>query len=400
MLPIEIKPGIYWIGVEDRTTDLFEGLWPIKREGVSYNSYLIKDDKKVIIDLTKSLKEEEFFSNIERIVDLREIDYIVINHLEPDHTGSINLLRRISPKSVILGSEKTKEMLKDFYGIMDKVELVKEGDEIPLGGKTLKFFSTPMIHWPETIMTYEISTKILFSCDAFGSYGTLNGSIFDDECEDLSFYKEEAIRYYANIVAKFSKMVLKAIEKLKGIPIEIIAPSHGRIWRKNPEEIVNLYKELAEFSESGGKPGITLIYGSMYGNTEIMMNGVAQGIIESGVPCKIFDVSHTHPSYILPYLWTQKGVMIGTPTYEGGLFPPMINILKLASLKNIKNKKVGMFGSYGWSGGALKELERIIEPLNWQIIDFLEFRGKPKEKELKEGKELGRKFGELIKKES
>jgi anaerobic nitric oxide reductase flavorubredoxin len=397
MLPVEIRHGIYWIGVDDRTTDLFEGLWPITREGVSYNAYLINDKKKAIIDLTKSMKGDEFFDNINKIVDVSKIDYIVVNHMEPDHSGVIRTFRKISPETTILGSERTKKMLEEFYGIKDKVEAVKDGDKISLGEKTLKFFSTPLVHWPETIMTYEISNKILFSCDAFGSYGALGGSVFDDECENLGFYKKEAVRYYVNIVAKFSKMVLKAIDKLKDVPVEIIAPSHGRVWRKDPGTIVELYSKLARLEDEQAEHGVTLIYGSMYGNTEKMMNAVAQGISKTGIPLKIFDVSRTHVSYILPSLWTKSGVMIGAPTYEAGLFPTMGEVLRMAALKNIKNKKFAMFGSYGWSGGALKEINEIVKPVNWPLTDSFEFIGMPTDEELKKGEEFGRKFGQLIK---
>jgi len=326
-----------------------------------------------------------------------EIDYMVINHMEPDHSGVIRTFRKISPQTVILGSERTKKMLEEFYGIKDKVEVVKDGDEISLGDKTLKFFSTPMVHWPETIMTYEVSNKILFSCDAFGSYGALGGSLFDDECTNLDFYKKEAVRYYVNIVAKFSKMVLKAIDKLKDVPVEIIAPSHGRVWRANPGAIVGLYKKLASFASEQADPGVTLIYGSMYGNTESMMNAVAQGISETGIPLKIFDVSRTHVSYILPSLWMNSGVMVGAPTYEAGLFPSMAGVLRMAELKSVKNKKYAMFGSYGWSGGALKEIKEILEPINWQLTDSFEFIGMPTDEELSSGEVFGREFGEYIK---
>jgi anaerobic nitric oxide reductase flavorubredoxin len=397
MLPVEIRSGIYWIGVDDRTTDLFEGLWPITQEGVSYNAYLINDKKKAVIDLTKSLKGDEFFDNINKIVDVSLIDYIVVNHMEPDHSGVLRTFRKITPETIILGSKKTKEMLEAFYDIKDNVEVVNDGDEISLGEKTLKFFSTPMVHWPETIMTYEVSDKILFSCDAFGSYGTLGGSVFDDECENLDFYKQEAVRYYVNIVAKFSKMVLKAIDKLKDVPVEIIAPSHGRVWRKDPGTIVELYKKLANLVSEEAEVGITLIYGSMYGNTEKMMNAVAQGISKTGIPLKIFDVSRIHVSYILPSLWMKNGVIIGAPTYEAGLFPTMGDVLTMAARKSIQNKKFAMFGSYGWSGGALKEIKEIVEPLKWQLTDSFEFIGMPTDEELKSGEEFGKKFGELIK---
>ncbi len=397
MLPVEISSGIYWIGVDDRTTDLFEGLWPITREGVSYNSYLIRDKKKAIIDMTKSIKGDEFFDNINEIAAIKDINYIIINHMEPDHSGILRTFRKISPNVKILGSQKTKEMLQDFYGIKDNVEVVKDGDEISLGEKTLRFFSTPMVHWPETIMTYEVSNKILFSCDAFGSFGVLGGSIFDDECKNLNFYMDEAVRYYVNIVAKFSKMVRGAIDKLKSVPVEVIAPSHGRVWRKDPGMIVELYKKLASLESEQADSGVTLIYGSMYGNTENMMNAVAQGISGAGIPLEIFDVSRTHVSYILPSLWTKSGVMIGAPTYEAGLFPTMGDVLRMAELKRITNKKFAMFGSYGWSGGALKEIKNIVEPVKWELTDSFEFKGGPSKEELKKGEEFGRKFGKLLK---
>jgi len=396
MPAVEIKPDVYWIGVNDRTTDLFEGLWPITEEGVSYNAYLINDEKKAIVDLSKALKTDEFFDRIAEIVPVSEIDYVVINHMEPDHTGVLRTLRKIAPGATILGSAKTKKMLESFYGITEKVRVVEDGEALSLGRRTLQFFSTPFVHWPETMMTFETSHRILFSCDAFGSYGALRGAIFDDECKDLGFYQKEALRYYVNIVAKFSKPVLKAIGKLADVPVEIIAPSHGLIWRKNPRLIVDLYKKWAEYASGETEAGITLIYGSMYGNTETMMNAVAQGISRVGVPLEIFDAARTHVSYILPSLWTKAGVMVGAPTYEGTLFPPMAQVLEMATLKRVLNKKVAMFGSYGWSGGALKHLKKIIEPVRWEMVDSLEFVGKPSDEDLKKGAEFGASFAEII----
>ena len=397
MLPIEIKPNIYWIGVNDRTTDLFEGLWPITEEGVSYNSYLIDDEKKAIVDLTKSLKTDEFLDQINQITDLSLLDYVIINHMEPDHSGVIRTLRQVAPQVVILGTEKTQAMLESFYNISEGVQVVEDGDTLSLGKYTLRFVHTPFVHWPETMMTYEISERILFSCDAFGSYGALRGGIFDDECADPDFYEREALRYYTNIVATFSKAVLKAIAKLSDVPVSIIAPSHGLVWRHNPQYIVDLYKQWAEYATDPTEVGITLLYGSMYGNTENMMNAVAQDISREGVPLTIFDVSHTHSSYILPSLWTQRGVLVGAPTYEGSLYPPMAQVLDMAAIKRIHNKKLVYFGSYGWSGGAKRHLKRIIEPLKWEMVDAFEFIGGPTEEDLRKGKQLGARFARLIK---
>lgn len=397
MPPIEIKPNVYWIGVNDRTTDLFEGLWPITQEGVSYNAYLIDDEKKAIIDLAKALKTDEFFDQIDQVVDISQLDYIVVNHMEPDHSGVLRTLRRMTSQATILGTEKTRAMLESFYGITDQVEVVQDGDTLSLGQHTLKFVYTPFVHWPETMMTYETTEKILFSCDAFGSYGALRGGIFDDEYTDPEFYEREALRYYVNIVSVFSKPVLNAIAKLSDVPVSIIAPSHGLIWREKPQLIVDLYRTWAEYATGQTEAGITMLYGSMYGNTEKMMNAVAQGVSQEGVPLTIFDVAHTHVSYILPYLWKQRGVIIGAPTYEGSLFPLMAQVLDMAAQKRIRNKKVARFGSYGWSGGAQRHFERLIQPLKWELTDSFEFMGSPSDEDLRRGETLGSQFARLIK---
>ena len=396
MPAVEIKPDVYWIGVNDRTTDLFEGLWPVAEEGVSYNTYLINDEKRVIVDLVKAIKTDEFFDQIDEVMDVADIDYVVINHMEPDHTGVLRTLNRIIPNVTILGTAKMKEMLEAYYGITENVRVVEDGETLSLGKRSLKFVHTPFIHWPETMVTYETREKILFSCDAFGSYGALRGALFDDECQDPHFYEKEALRYYVNIVANFSRPVLNAIDKLSGVDINIIAPSHGLIWRKNLGHIIALYKKWAEYASGETEPGITLIYGSMYGNTEAMMNAVAQGISSAGVPVEIFDVSRIHVSYILPSLWTKMGVIVGAPTYEGKLFPAMTQVLEMAALKHIRHKKAAYFGSFGWSGGALNQLEKIIEPIKWELIHTLEFKGGITQDRLKEGEEFGRKFAGII----
>jgi len=397
MLPIEIQSGVYWIGVNDRTTDLFEGLWPIAYEGVSYNSYFIDGRTKAIIDGTKSTKVEEFFDQVRELTDISTVDYLIINHMEPDHSGLLKALRSIVPHITILCSPKAKDMLQSFYGIADNVRTVVDGETLSLGTTELKFFSTPFVHWPETIMTYDTSRRILFSCDAFGGYGAFHGALFDDEGTEATFYESEALRYFSNILTTFSRMVLRAIEKLAGTPIDVIAPSHGLIWRQDPGRIVELYKRWAGYATGRTEAGITLIYGSMYGFTETMMNAIARGISSVGIPLKIFNAARTHPSYILPSLWTRAGVMVGAPTYEGALFPLVVHVLNIAAMKRVLNKKVARFGSYGWSGGAQRNFEKIIEPLDWELTDVLEFIGKPTKEDLKRGEEFGARFAELVK---
>ena len=397
MPAVEIRKNVYWIGVNDRTTDLFEGIWPIKEEGVSYNSYLILDKKKVLIDLSKALKTDEFFSQIQDLAPIQDLDFIVMNHLEPDHTGVLKTFLQINPKATILGTPKMKELLANFYGITENFQVVQDGESLDIGNRTLQFVHTPFVHWPETMMTYDGAEKILFSCDGFGGYGALVGTIFDDECKDLRFYEQESLRYYVNIVAKFSKPTLNAIGKLGGIEVKVIAPSHGLIWRSNPGRIIELYKKWAEYASGPTEPGITLVYGSMYGNTERVMDVVAQGITKAGVPLQIFDAARTHVSYILPALWVNRGVVIGAPTYEGALFPPVMDVLNHAAVKRILNKKAVMFGSFGWSGGALRNIKQIIEPIKWELEDSFEFNGSPTKEDLDRARSFGQKFAEQIK---
>ena len=396
MPPVQIKPDIHWIGVNDRTTDLFEGLWPITQEGVSYNTYLINDEKKVIIDLAKSLKTDEFLHQIDRVIDISQLDYVIMNHMEPDHSGVIRTMRRVAPNVTILCSEKGRDMLESFFGITDNVQVVADGDSLDLGHHTLRFVSTPFVHWPETMMTYEVENQILFSCDAFGGYGALHDTIFDRDCTNLDYYERESLRYYVNIVAIFSRSVLRAIDKAGSIPISVIAPSHGLIWCKNPEHIVQLYKKWSEYATGPTEPGVTLLFGSMYGNTEAVMNVVAQGISDESVPVNIFDVNHTHASYILPSLWTQRGVMVGAPTYEGSLFPPMENVLEVANHKRVRNKLAARFGSYGWSGGAQRRFDQLAEQLKWTVVESFEFAGGATEEQLAEGKAFGARFARAV----
>ncbi len=397
MPSVEIRPEVYWIGLNDRTTDLFEGIWPVSHEGVTYNSYLLRDEKKVIIDLAKGFKTDEYFECIDALVPLSEIDYIVVNHMEPDHTGAIRALIRIPRNLTILATEKAKEMLAAFYGITENVRVVSDGEELSIGKRTLKFVHAPFVHWPETMVTYDVTDRILFSCDAFGGYGALPGTIFDDQCSDLVFYEREALRYYVNIVAKFSAPTLKAIEKLAGTPIEVIAPSHGLVWRRDPGRIIELYRQWAQLAQGGGEKGVTLVYGSMYGNTEKMMNAVAQGISRAGLPVEIFDAARVHPSYILPALWTYRGVMVGAPTYEGTLFPPVAQAIDMAALKRVVNKKAAIFGSYGWSKGGMAAFRKLVEPLKWDVTEMLEFRGSPTADQLRQGEELGERFAAAVK---
>ncbi|MHC5213928.1 MAG: FprA family A-type flavoprotein [Planctomycetota bacterium] len=392
---VSISKQIYWVGMNDRESRLFESLWPLP-QGVCYNSYLIMDEKVALLDTVKTTSSQGLLSKLRNLIEKgRSIDYLVIHHLEPDHSGSIPILLRVFPGITILGTKKTAEFLEHLYNIKDNVKVVSDGDELVLGKHKLIFKSTPMVHWPETMMSYEPNAKILFSGDAFGGFGALNGGIFDDDV-DLDFYEDEILRYFSNIVGKFSSMVQKAIEKLKDYEIRIIASTHGPIWRNDPERIINLYNQ---WSRQESEKGIVVAYASMYGNTERMMEAVLRGIIEAGLQCiRVHNVSKSHHSFILRDIWRYKGLILGSPTYDVKLFPPMESLVRLLSSKMIQNRYVGIFGNYGWSGGAVKTLKEFVDQAKLQLVEpAVEARFSAEREQLDDCFTLGQKVAQLVK---
>ncbi len=397
MKPQEIRPGVWWVGVNDRVTELFEGLWPISQVGVSYNSYLIKDEKSALVDLSKEMLSDDYLAQINEVFDIASLDYIIINHMEPDHSGALKRLLELAPQAVILGMPKAVKMLNDFYGLTENVEHLSNGQELSLGRNTLRFVYTPFVHWPETMMTYLVEQKVLFSCDGFGGYGALDGAIFDDTCADLEYYEAESLRYFTNIVASFSKSVLRAISNFEGVSIEMVAPSHGLIWRKHPERIIELYQKWSGHYQSPAEVGITALFGTMYRNTEHALSAALDGIASESVPVKVHDVRKAHISHILPDLWTQRGVLVAAPTYEGGMFPSMADALTMADRKRVKNKKAAYLGSFAWSGGAEKEFERFAEKMEWDVLNSFGFIGGPKGADLDRARELGVQLARAVK---
>ncbi|MHA2060361.1 MAG: FprA family A-type flavoprotein [Candidatus Ranarchaeia archaeon] len=404
MTAIEFKPGVYWVGVNVRTDDKFEGMWPIPY-GVSLNSYIVKGEKIAVIDLVREWKGSamDFHRQLESAgIKEEDIDYIVLNHLEPDHTELLLSLLRNAPNAEIITTEKGAAMIKSFYDVTKNIRIVKTGDTLDLGSKTLQFYEIPYVHWPETMVTYLKEDKVLFSCDAFGSFGSLDGAVFDDEAstERHTFLYDESLRYYANIVALYSNMVLRAIEALKPLDIKVIAPSHGLVWRKNPAEIVERYVKFANYSKGIGlKPKITVIFGSMYGNTESMLDAVLRGISKvDGVELEVQEAANdNHSSYILASAWESGGLVFGMPTYEGKMFPPMVSVLDHLTRKGVKQKTVFRFGSYGWSGGAQRDFENLTKNAQWEMVPSLEFKGGPTVDDLQEGEKKGEEFARLIK---
>jgi flavorubredoxin len=389
----EIASGIYYVGVNDHETDLFEGLWPLP-EGVSYNSYVVKSKKTAVIDTVKILFVDEFLKKVEEVTPFEEIDYIILNHLEPDHSSSLLRLLEKAPKAKIYCSKKAQGMIETLYQITENIHVVEEGEKLDLGDKELVFYMDPLVHWPETMITYDSKEQVLFSCDAFGSYKALDLGIFDDEVNPDDYY-EETIRYFSNIVAKYVKYVKKAMEKLEGLPIKIIAPAHGLIWRKDPGRIIKLY---ADISERKANPSIAIIWGSMYGNTKQVVEHVAKGVKEVGVEVTVLDFSRDHLSYLLKESWKNKGIILGFPTYDGGPFLRTSYYLHLLKRKNLRDRIVGFFGSSMWSGRALKQAADALVELDWEIVEpLLEFQGAPTEELLKQAKELGKTIATKVK---
>ncbi|HBT50521.1 MAG TPA: FprA family A-type flavoprotein [Petrotoga sp.] len=393
---IKISDSIYYVGVNDRDTKLFEGLWPLER-GVSYNSYLILDEKTALIDTVKEWKVTEFFDKIRHLLNAKPLDYLIINHMEPDHSGAIPELLQEFPNLKIVGNRTTFQFIENLYKIKDNFYEIKDGESLNLGKHNLKFYLTPMVHWPETMVTYDETDKILFSGDAFGGFGTLDGGIFDDEVK-IDFFEDEIRRYFSNIVGKFSPMVQRALNKLSeaNIDIKIIASTHGPIWRKNPERIYSLYDKWSKYET---EEGVVIAYGSMYGNTEEMADYVARKLAEEGIKkIKIMNVSKTHISYIINEIWRYKGLILGSSTYNQGLFPYMESLVQWLAHTNIKNHVLGIFGTYGWSGGGVSTIVKYNEQMKWPLVaEPVEARLSAKEEDFKKLSELAKAMAKEIK---
>ena len=348
----EIKNNVYYVGVNDRNKALFEGLWPLPF-GVSYNSYIINDDKVCLIDTVEVDFFTQFIENLRGVLGDKKIDYLVINHMEPDHSGSISLLRKFYPDVKIVGNKKTFNMLQGFYGIDNNCLEVKNGDVLELGEHTLKFVLTPMVHWPETMVTLDETDHILFSGDAFGCFGALNGGLIDSQI-DTSWCEDEMIRYYSNIVGKYGMPVQNALKKLSCVQIDYICSTHGPVWHEQVSHVISLYDHMSKYET---EPGLVIVYGTMYGNTERMAEVIARAASQAGVKkISVFNVSKTHHSYILRDIFRYKGLIVGAPTYNTGLYAEMDVLLSEVANRDIKNHLIGWFGSFAWAGKAVQKI--------------------------------------------
>lgn len=364
----KVTDSVYYLGVNDRSKPLFENMWPLPN-GVSYNSYLIVDTEVVLIDTVDVCYSDTFFHRIDTILGDRPIDYLIVNHMEPDHGGSIGLLKNRYPNIKIVGNKKTFDMLKGYHGIEDNLIEVKGGDALKVGSHEFSFLMATMVHWPEVMFTYEQSEKILFSADAFGSFGALNGHVLDYEAGDISMYLDEMHRYYSCIVGKYGKFVQKVFESLSKLDLDIkyICSTHGLVWtEKYFQTVYNIYDKLSKYE---GENGAVIIYGSMYGNNEQVADIIARSLSVAGVKNIVcHNVSFSDPSVILRDVFKYKAVIIGSPTYCGDVFSPIKNILEMIRIREVKNRYYSVFGSFTWAPMAVKKLVPFAEEMGWEFV--------------------------------
>lgn len=356
----KITDTITWVGGCDRRLALFENLFPIPR-GITYNSYLIMDEKTALMDTVDGSISRQFMENVLHTLDGRPLDYLVINHMEPDHCAVIGELLCRFPDMQLVGNIKTMGLLGQFYDLdpADRALTVKDGDTLSLGQHTLKFFFTPMVHWPEVMMTYETSQGILFSADAFGSFGALGGSLFNDEVTLDSCWVEDFRRYYGNIVGKYGPQVQTALKKLAGLDIHMICPLHGLVWRTNLDWLLGKYDLWSRYQPE--EQSVALIYGSMYGDTENAMNILACALADAGVKnVAVHDVSSTHVSTLISEVFRCSHLVLACPTYNNGIYPAMLTFLHDMKALNLQNRTVGLMENGSWAPASGKQMSALL----------------------------------------
>ena len=365
----KISDKIFSVGVNDTDKVLFEGLWPLPY-GVSYNSYLVVDEKVALTDTVEHGYEEEFLSNIQEAIGDRPIDYLVVNHMEPDHSSLIAYMLAKYPELVIVANVKTLPMLKGYYDVPDeRVHIVSEGEELSLGASVLKFHMIPMVHWPETMVTWLEDEGTLFSGDAFGTFGTVSESIVDEE-DTFAEYRDEMIRYYSNIVGKYGNPVQTALKKLSGLDIRRICSTHGPVWEKNIQAVVSLYDRLSRYEV---ERGVCIVYGSMYGNTAAAADALALELEKMDIPYAIHDLACNNAGELgisgaIRDAFRYDTIVVGSPTYNNGIFPPVETFMKALQARLVKGRRFFAFGSYTWSGASVRQLNEMASSMGFEIL--------------------------------
>ncbi|RJP29578.1 MAG: MBL fold metallo-hydrolase [Candidatus Omnitrophota bacterium] len=391
----EIAKNIYSVGVLDWNMRSFHGHTYSTSRGTTYNSYLIIDDKVTLVDGVLGSFSGELINNISEIVSPEKIDYIIVNHLEADHTGALPEVIKICPNARIFCSQKCKEGLYKHYYENWNFNVVKTGDILKLGEKTLSFIEAPMIHWPDSMFTYCRQDALLMPNDAFGQHYATSQR-FDDQVDQCELM-DEAVKYYSNILWPLSAIISKKIEEIEkmDIPIKTIAPSHGIVWRRDPAKIINAYKK---WSKNESEPKVVIIYETMWGSTEKMARAISQGLMDSGVKVKIFDVAVSDRTEMTKEMMESRGYLFGSSTHDNDMLPTMAGFMEFVKGLKPKNRLVSVFGSYGWAGGAVKEIEGVIKETGLNINQpSLSIQYVPDNKALKDCYNFGVNFSKLVK---
>ncbi len=392
--PLALARGVYWVGVIDWNLRDFHGY--VTPEGTTYNAYLIVDDKITLVDTVKAEFSADMLKQISQIVDPSKIDFVIVNHVEMDHSGSLPVIMKAAPDATIYCSGKGRDGLYLHYkadGCRDwAIEAVRTGSELCLGSKTLMFIEAAMLHWPDSMHTYIKEDKILLSNDAFGQH-IATSKLFDDEVKDVM---SEAAEYYANILMPFGRIILKYINTVKelGIDINMIAPSHGIIWRQNPAKIIETYGRWAR-GETNKK--VLIIYDTMWGSTHIMAKSILEGIKAAGVEVKLLNIRKNDLSSIITDILEAPVIMVGSPTLNNGIFPSVSELLTYLKGLRPKGRQAVAFGSYGWGGGAVKAVEKELEMTGFKLIEpGLQIRYRPDEKGIAACRQLGERIAGFV----
>ncbi len=372
---VKISERIRYVGVNDHNKVIFEGMWPLPF-GVSYNSYLVVDEKIALIDTVEADFFDEFMANIHEAIGDRKIDYLIVNHMEPDHSSQIRHIISAYPEITVVGNSKTVPMMEGYHGKISKMHVVKDGDSISLGGSTLSFHLTPMVHWPETMVTYIAEEKTLFSGDAFGTFGALENGVTDSDahlCGWLgessgccSEFRDETIRYYSNIVGKFGLTVQAALKKLAGISLERICSTHGPVWEKDIPEVVALYDRLSRYEAL--EKGVCIVYGSMYGNTEKAARALSAELTKRGVKNVLHNLCSENVSYAYRDLFRFDTLIAGSPTYNNDIYPPVFNFMHGVQARLVKNRNFFAFGSFTWAGASVRLLNEVAQKCGFNLL--------------------------------
>jgi len=395
--PLPVAPDVYWVGVNDSETPLFEGLWNIP-EGVSYNSYLVRgSEKTALIDSVHEKKAEEHFAKISQLTDLSKIDYLVVNHMEPDHTGAIPQFLKKAPDAKVVFTPIAQVIFRKFYGVDPAATLVKGDDvEISLGNKTIKFIQTPWLHWPETMSTFLAEDKVLFCCDAFGAFKKLPADAImesDIDMEKQNVYQSSQ-KYFASVFNGQRDWILKAIEKFEKLKLEtrVLAPSHGPVYVASAEKIL---RRWAGWSKGAYTKTVVVAYGTMYGMTAKCLNAIEEGVKEAGGSVRYFNLSEVPPVEALTALVEAPALIIGSPTYEHEVFPKVADFVNLLRVKKFSDRCVAVFGSFGWSGEATRKLASEMSESGFELVGKpMAVYGSPTAIDLDSAKQLGKAVAE------